>query len=121
LSEEFDSRGEGFSWHAVEGTVGGEEVVSRENVEVGVENQVVTEGVDGGDSSDAAIREVESCAEDVLKGGRSGMEEVDEEVDEEVEGLVDGWHSICSYEHILCGSSLECGAPARMTFSQRLG
>jgi hypothetical protein len=25
-------------------------------------------------------------------------------------GLVDGWHSMCSYEHMLCGSSLECEA-----------
>jgi hypothetical protein len=23
-------------------------------------------------------------------------------------GLVDGWHNICSQEHILYGSSLEC-------------
>jgi hypothetical protein len=45
-----------------------------------MEDEVVTEGVDGGDGSDTPVREVESCAEGVLKSGRGGMEEMSKEV-----------------------------------------
>ena len=45
-----------------------------------VEDEVVTEGVDGGNGSDAPVREVETCAEGLLEGGRSGVEEMGEEV-----------------------------------------
>jgi hypothetical protein len=39
----------------VECAVGGKEAVGREDVEVGVEDQVVAKGVHGGDGSDATV------------------------------------------------------------------
>ena len=55
VAEEFDGGREVFGGHAVEATVGGEESVGGEDVEVRVEDEVVTEGVDGGDGADAAV------------------------------------------------------------------
>jgi hypothetical protein len=49
-------------------------------VEVGVVDEVVAEGVHGGDGTDATVGKVESSAEGVLKGGRSGVKQVGEEV-----------------------------------------
>ena len=49
-------------------------------MEVGVEDEVVAEGVHGGDGSDATVGKIEPCAEGVLKGGRGGVEQVGEEV-----------------------------------------
>ena len=42
---------------------------------MGVENEVVAEGVEGGNGSDAALGEVESGAEGVLEGGGGGVKE----------------------------------------------
>ena len=75
VAEEFDGGGEVFGGHAVEAAVGGEESVGGEDVEVRVEDQVVAEGVDGGDGSDAAVGEVEAGAEGVAEGVGGGVEE----------------------------------------------
>jgi hypothetical protein len=80
VAEEFDGGGEVFGGHAVETTVGGEESVGREDVKVGVEDEVVAEGVDGGDGSEFATGEVEAGAEDFLEGIGGGFEEEVEEV-----------------------------------------
>ncbi len=80
VAEEFDGGCHGLFRHAVEGTVGGEEAVGGEEVEVGVVDEIVAEGVHGGDGTDASVGKIESCAEGVLEGDRSGMEEVGEEV-----------------------------------------
>jgi hypothetical protein len=80
VAEESDGGTEIFGGHAVEAAIGGEESVGSEEVEVGVENEVVSEGVDGGDGSDTAIGEVEAGAEGVLEGGGGGVEEVGEKV-----------------------------------------
>ena len=58
VAEEFDGRGEVFGGHAVEAAVGGEESVGGENVEVGMEDEVVAEGVDSGDGGEFSIGEV---------------------------------------------------------------
>jgi hypothetical protein len=71
VAEEFDGGGEVFCGHAVEAAVGGEEAVGGEDVEVGVEDQVIAEGVDGGDCTDAAIGEVEAGAA-LLRQGYEG-------------------------------------------------
>ena len=68
MAEEFDGGGEVFGGHAVEAAVGGEESGGGEDVEVGVEDEVIAEGVDGGDGSEFAIGEVEAGAEDFLEG-----------------------------------------------------
>ncbi len=68
VAEEFDGGGEVFGGHAMEAAVGGEESVGGEDVEVGVEDQIIAEGVDGGDGSEFAIGEVEAGAEDFLEG-----------------------------------------------------
>jgi hypothetical protein len=57
MAEEFDGGGEVFGGHAVETAIRGEEAVGSEDVEVRVEDQVVAEGVDGGDGSEFAIGE----------------------------------------------------------------
>ena len=49
-------------------------------VEVRVEDEIVAEGVDSGDGSDAAVGEGEAGAKGILKGGRGGVEQVGEEV-----------------------------------------
>jgi hypothetical protein len=53
---------------------------SREDVEVGVEDEVIAEGVDGGDGSEFAIGEIEAGAEGFLEGVGGGFEEEVEEV-----------------------------------------
>ena len=58
VAKEFDGGGEVFGGHAVEAAVGGEKSVGGEDVEVGVEDEVVAESVDGGDGSEFAIREI---------------------------------------------------------------
>ena len=78
VAEEFDGGSEIFGGHAVEAAVGGEESVGGEDVKVGVEDEVVSEGVESGDGSDAALGEVESGAERVLKVGGGGVEEESE-------------------------------------------
>lgn len=80
VAEELDGGGHGFLRHAVESAVGGEESVGGEDVEVRVEDEVVTEGVDGGDGSDASVREVKLGAEGVLEGAGGDVEQVGEQV-----------------------------------------
>ena len=80
VAEEFDGGGEVFGGHAVETAIRSEESVGGENVEVGVEDEVVAEGVDGGDGSEFAIGEIEAGAEDFLEGFGGGFEEEVEEV-----------------------------------------
>ncbi len=68
VAEEFDGWVEVFGGHAMEPAVRGEEAVGGEDVEVGVEDQIVAEGVDGGDGSEFAVGEVEAGAEGVAEG-----------------------------------------------------
>jgi hypothetical protein len=69
-----------FGGHAVEAAVGGEESVGGKDMEVGVVDEIITEGVDGGDGPDAALGEAEADPKGVLEGGGGGVEEVGEEV-----------------------------------------
>ena len=78
VAEECDGGSEIFGGHAVEVAVGCEESVCGEEVEVRVEDEIVAEGVEGGNGSDAALGEIESGAEGVLKGGGGGVEEESE-------------------------------------------
>ena len=80
VAEEFDGRVEVFGGHAVEMAVGGEEAVGGEDVEMRVEDQVVAEGVDGGDGTEFAVGEIEAGAEGVAEGFGGGVEEVGEEL-----------------------------------------
>jgi hypothetical protein len=41
-----------------------------------VEDEVIAEGVDGGDGSDATVREIETGAEGVAEGFGGGVEEM---------------------------------------------
>jgi len=61
VAEEFDGGGEVFRGHAVEAAVRGEESVGGEGVEVGAEDEVVAEGVDGGDGSELAVGSIPSA------------------------------------------------------------
>jgi hypothetical protein len=57
VAEEFDGGGEVFGGHAMEAAIRGEESVGGEDVEVGVEDQIIAKSVDGGDGSDATVGE----------------------------------------------------------------
>jgi hypothetical protein len=52
----------------VETAVGSEESVGGEDVEVRMEDEVVAEGVDGGDGSELPVGQLESDAEGVAEG-----------------------------------------------------
>jgi hypothetical protein len=81
VAEEFDGGSEIFGGHAVEAAVGGEESVGGKDMEVGVIDQVIADGVDSGDGANAAVGEAEAGAEGVLEGGGGGVEEEGEEVE----------------------------------------
>jgi len=68
VAEEFDGRTEVFDGHAVEAAVGGEESVGGEDVEVGMKDEVVAEGVDSGDGGEFPIGEIEADAEGIAEG-----------------------------------------------------
>ena len=80
VAEEFDGGSEVLGGHAVEAAIGGEESVGGQDVEVRVEDEVVAEGVDGGDGTDAPVREAETSAETFLEGRGGGVEEEGEEL-----------------------------------------
>jgi hypothetical protein len=98
VAEEFDGRSEVFGGHAVEATVGREESIGGEDVEVGVVDEIVSEGVDSGDGSDAAAREAETGPEGILEGGDGGVEEDGEKVaafaKDAAQDLGDGEHEL---------------------------
>ena len=75
VAEEFDGGSEIFGGHAVEAAIRGEESICGKNVEVGVENEVVSEGVDGGDGPDSTLEEAEADPKGVLEGGGGRVEE----------------------------------------------
>ena len=93
VAEEFDGGGEVFCGHAMEAAIRGEESVGSEDVKVGVEDEVVAEGVDGGDRSEFAIGEIETGAEGFLEGFG---EELPKWGGTGAAGLVNGWHKKCS-------------------------
>jgi len=68
VAEEFDGGGEVFGGHAVEAAIGGKESVGGEDVEVGMEDEVIAEGVDSGDGGEFPIGEIEADAEGIAEG-----------------------------------------------------
>ncbi len=80
VAEEFDGGRKVVGGHAVEGPIGREEPIGSEEVKVGVKDEVVTKGVEGGDGPDAALGKVEASAEGVLKGVDGGVKENGEEL-----------------------------------------
>jgi hypothetical protein len=94
VAEEFDGGGEVLCGHAVEAAVGSEESVGGEDMEVRVEDEVVAEGVDGGDGPEFSVREAEASAEEVAEGIGGSVEEVGEELatfaEDAAEDLGDG-------------------------------
>jgi len=55
VAKEFDGGGEIFGGHAVEAALGVEESVGGEDVEVGMKDEVIAEGVDSGDGGEFPI------------------------------------------------------------------
>jgi hypothetical protein len=80
VAEEFGGVCVTFGGHAVEAALGVEETVGDEEVEVGVEEEEVAKGVDGGDGTDAAVGEVEAGAEGIAEGLGGGLEENAEQI-----------------------------------------
>lgn len=79
VEEEFDGWGEVFGGHAVEAAVGSEESIDGKDMEVGVENEIVAEGVDSGHGGEFSIGEIEAGGK-IAEGGGGGVEEMGEEV-----------------------------------------
>ena len=80
VAKGFDSKGEVFGGHAVEAAIGVEEPVGGEDMEVGVEGQIVAESVDGGHDSEFAVREIETGAEGVAESFGGGAEEMGQQL-----------------------------------------
>jgi hypothetical protein len=80
VTEEFDGGSQVFGGHAVEAAVGCKESVGGKYVEVGVEDEVIAEGVDSRDGSDTAVGKTEADAEGVLEGGGGVVEKEGEEL-----------------------------------------
>ena len=80
VSEEFGHGTEICGGHAVEAAFFVEEAIGGEDVDMGVEEEVVAKGVDGGSGSDAPVGEIEAGAEGVEEGVGGGLEEQIEEV-----------------------------------------
>jgi hypothetical protein len=79
VTEEFDGGSKVFDGHAVEAAVGSGESVGGEDMEVRVEDEVVAEGVDGGDGPEFSVGKAETGAESVAERDDGGVEEVGEE------------------------------------------
>lgn len=94
VAEQFNGRGEIFGWHAVETPVGSKEAIGGEDMQVGMEDEVVSEGVDGGNGTEFAVGEIEAEAKVVTQAFGSGVEEVGEEMaafaEDAAEDLGDG-------------------------------
>ena len=80
MAEVFGHGAEGVGRHGVEFAFCIEEAIGCEDVDVGVEEEVVAKGVDGGCGGDAALGEVEPGAEGVAQGVDGRLEEMVEEV-----------------------------------------
>lgn len=80
VAEDFSERFEGFDGKFVEGAVSVVKAGGGEDVKVGMEDEVVTEGLDGGDGGELAVGEVEAGAEPIAQGFDGGAEKQVEEV-----------------------------------------
>ncbi len=80
VAEKFDDGSAAIGGHAVETTHGVEQAVGGKDVEVRMEEEVIAEGVDGGDSGESAIGQVETGAEGFEQGVGGGFEQEMEQV-----------------------------------------
>jgi len=80
MAKELDGGSKVLGGHAVEGSVGSEKAIGGEDMQVGMEDQVVAEGVDGGNGTELAVGEIEAEAKVVAQAFGSGVEEVGEEL-----------------------------------------
>ena len=80
VAEEFDHGGAAVGGHAVEAALGVEQAVGGKDVEVRVGEEVIAEGVDGGDSGESAVGQIETGAEGFEQGVSGGFEQEMEEV-----------------------------------------
>lgn len=78
-AEEVGEGSQIFGGHAVEAAFFIEEAVGGEDVKVGMEDEIVAKGVEGGCGGEAAFGELEAGAEVIAQAGGGGLEEVGEE------------------------------------------
>ena len=78
-AEEVGERGEVLYWHAVEAAFCIKEAIGGEDVEVGVEDEVVAKGVQGGCGGEAAFWQIQAGTEVIAQAVGGGLEEVGEE------------------------------------------
>lgn len=80
VAEEFEDGGQRFVGHGMETALFVEESVVGKDMEMGMKDEVIAEGVDGSCSGKSAIGEAEACAEGIAQALCGGLEEKMEEV-----------------------------------------
>jgi hypothetical protein len=80
MAEEFGDGSEGFLGHGMETALFVEESVGGEDMEMGMKDEVIAEGVDSSCSGDSAIGEAEACAESIAQALCCGLEKEMKEV-----------------------------------------
>ena len=78
-AEEVGEWGEVFGGHAAEAAFIIKEAIGGEDMEVGVEDEVVAKGVEGGCGGEATFGQIEAGAEVIAQASGGGLEEVGEE------------------------------------------
>jgi hypothetical protein len=75
MAEEFGDGGQRFPGHGMETALFVEESIGGENMEMGMKDEVIAEGVDSSSSGDAPPRHAESGAESIAQALCGGLEE----------------------------------------------
>ena len=78
VAKQLDGWGKVRGGHAMKGPVGGEKAVGGKDVQVGVEEEIVAEGVDGGNGTKFPLGEAETGAEVIAEALGGGAEEKSE-------------------------------------------
>lgn len=107
VAEELNSIGKVLSGHAVEGAVWGEEAIGGKDVQVRMKDEVIPEGVDGGDGTEFPLGKAEATAKvivDALDGGAEEDAEMGAPFAEDAtEDLGDGEHELAVWDVVADG------------------
>jgi hypothetical protein len=116
VAEEFDHGGAAVGRHAVEATLRIEQAVGGKDMEVRVEEEVIAKSVDGGDSGESAVGQVETGAKGFEQGVGGGFEQKMEEVaalaENAAQGFRDGEDELAVGDFVADGGGDPLGALA---------
>lgn len=116
VAEEFDHGGAAIGGHAVEATLEVKQAVGGKDVEMRMKEEIIAESVDGGDSGEAAIGEVETGAEGFEQGVGGGFEQEMEQVaalaEDAAQDFRDGENELAVWDFVTDGGGYPLGALA---------